>query len=365
MHFKKNNWDFWLIILVIVLTGLGIMMVFSSSFLIAQKKFNNPYFFFKRQLFYVIFGFSFMMMIKHIPYQIYQKHVYLLLTLSIIGLLLVFVPGLKKEANNAARWIKIGSFSLQPSEFAKLAFVIYLSALVSREEKIKQFSIGILPAFIIYSLLAILLIAEPDMGTVVLLGVLTFFILFIGGAKILHLLAIACPTIIFLFYLLIKSPYRLKRLLVFLKPETDPLGIGYVILHSKLAFASGGFLGQGLGASRQKLFYLPEPYTDYIFSIIGEEMGFLGVMLIILLFVLFVWRGINTARAARELFGFYLAIGITLLISTQALIHMGVCLGLLPPKGITLPFVSYGGSSILASFISVGILENIYAQGYR
>jgi len=362
----KTNLDLWLIIIVIALTGIGIMMVFSSSFLLAQKKFQDPYFFLKHQLFYTIISFCLMTVLaKHIPYQFYQRFSHIILLLAIIGLILVLLPGLKREVNNASRWIRLGPFSFQPSEFTKLAFIVYLSALISREEKIKQFSIGVLPVFITLCLLAILLIAEPDMGSVILLSILTFIMLFLGGTKILHLLIITCPTLAAIIYLLIESPYRIKRLLAYLHPERDPLGVGYVILHSKLAFASGGILGQGLGASRQKLFYLPEPYTDYIFSIIGEEMGFIGVIVVILIFAMLFWRGIEIARGARDLFGFYLAIGITLWLSIQALIHMGVCLGLLPPKGITLPFISYGGSSLLINYMAIGILQNIYTQGHR
>jgi len=360
------KWDWGLFILVFVLTGIGLMMVFSSSFVLAQKQYDDPYFFFKRQGFYALIGVIFMLgIIRYIPYQFYRRFTYPLLFLAVIGLILVFVPGIGRRINNATRWIGIGPLSLQPSEFAKVTFIFYLAAAVSREEKIKQFSLGILPVLIIYSIFAGLLLAEPDMGTVILLASLTFCMLFLGGARLKHLFIIACPGIAGLFYLLIKAPYRLKRLLAFLHPENDPLGVGYVILHSKLAFASGGFWGQGLGASQQKLFYLPEPFTDYIFSILGEELGFWGVVFVISLFAILIWRGINIARGARDLFGFYLALGITLWLSMQAIIHMGVCLGLLPPKGITLPFISYGGSALLANFIAIGILENIYAQGQR
>ncbi|MCD6319705.1 MAG: putative lipid II flippase FtsW [Candidatus Desulfofervidaceae bacterium] len=369
MHSKQtfpHKWDWELFILVFILTGIGLMMVFSSSFVLAQKQYGDPYFFLKRQGFYAFIGIILMLgMIRYIPYQLYQRLTYPLLCLAIIGLILVFVPGIGRKINNATRWIRVGHFSLQPSEFAKIAFISYLAAAVSREEKIKQFSVGILPTLIIYSIFAGLLLAEPDMGTVLLLASLTFCMLFLGGAKIKHLFIITCPGIAGLFYLLIKAPYRLKRLLAFLHPENDPLGVGYVILHSKLAFASGGFWGQGLGASQQKLFYLPEPFTDYIFSILGEELGFWGVAFITFLFALLIWRGINIARGARDLFGFYLALGITLWLSMQTIIHMGVCLGLLPPKGITLPFISYGGSALLANFMAIGILENIHAQGQR
>ncbi|MDL1966651.1 MAG: FtsW/RodA/SpoVE family cell cycle protein, partial [Candidatus Desulfofervidus auxilii] len=202
-------------------------------------------------------------------------------------------------------------------------------------------------------------------GTVIFLGGLTLCMLFLGGVKIKHLFLTTCPILLALIYLLTRASYRVDRLLGFLHPESDPLGVGYIILHSKLAFASGGILGQGLGGSQQKLFYLPEPYTDYIFSIIGEELGFCGVSLVVFLFLLLFWRGIKIARAARDLFGFYLALGISLWFFMQASIHMGVCLGLLPPKGITLPFISYGGTALWANLIGIGILENIYMQGRR
>jgi cell division protein FtsW len=368
MDFKqiKQRLDLGLFILVFALMSLGLMMVLSSSFLLAQKNYGDPYFFLKKQAFYAFIGFIFIIgLVRFIPYQLYRRFSYPLLFLAILGLGLVFVPGLGKEVNHATRWVRLGPLSLQPSELAKIAYIIYLAAIISQKEKIKYFSLTILPALIIYVIIAGLLLAEPDMGAVALLASLTFCMFFLSGAKIVHLFLVACPVLLALFYLVLSAPYRLKRLLGFLHPESDPLGVGYVILHSKLAFAHGGILGLGLGGSQQKLFYLPEPYTDYIFSIIGEELGFFGVILVILLFVLLFWRSINIARSARDLFGFYLAWGIGLSICIQAIIHMGVCLGLLPPKGIALPFISYGGTALWVNLIGIGILENIYAQGKR
>jgi len=382
MSFKQlhQKWDWGLIILVFTLTGLGLMMILSSSFLLAQRYYGDPYHFFKKQTFYAFIGFIFIIgLVRYIPYQRYQRLTYPLLLFAILGLLLVFVPGLGKTTNGATRWIKIGPFSFQPSELVKIVYIIYLAALLSRQEKIKSFSTGVLPGLIIYAIIAGFLILEPDMGTVVFLGGLTLCMFFIGGVKIKHLFLTTCPILFALIYLLISAPYRVKRVLEWLNflnpllkwliPElnlpSDPLGVGYIILHSKLAFASGGILGQGLGGSQQKLFYLPEPYTDYIFSIIGEELGFCGVFLVVFLFLLLFWRGIKIARAARDLFGFYLALGTSLWFFMQASIHMGVCLGLLPPKGITLPFISYGGTALWANLIGIGILENIYMQGRR
>jgi cell division protein FtsW len=369
MHSKghsSDKWDWGLMLLVFSLMGIGLMMIFSSSFVLAQKKTGNPYYFLIRQSIYAFVSALFMLtVVRYIPYQFYRRFTYPLLFLGIIGLILVFIPGIGRTINNATRWIGLGSISLQPSELTKLAFIIYLAAAISRKEKIKSFSVGVLPVLIIYGILAVLLLAEPDLGTVVLLGGLMFMMLFLGGARIRHLILVSLPGFILLIYLIFAAPYRLKRLMAFLHPEKDPFGVGYVILHAKLAFASGGLWGQGLGASQQKLFYLPEPFTDYIFAILGEELGFWGVALTIFLFGLLIWRGINIAYNARDLFGFYLATGLTLWLGLQAIIHMGVCLGLLPPKGITLPFISYGGSGLLANFIAVGILQNIYAQGQR
>ncbi len=369
MHSKKHSgykWDWWLFILAFILTSIGLLMIFSSSFILAQREMGNPYYFLERQLIYTIVAILLTLtVVRYIPYQFYRRTTYLFLLFALMGLVLVFVPGIGRTINNATRWVGIGSISIQPSEFAKIAFIIYLATAVSREEKVKSFSVGILPVIIVYSLFAIFLLAEPDLGTVVLLGCLMFTLLFLGGAKLRHLGLISLPGACLFLYLIFTAPYRIKRLMAFLHPEKDPFGVGYVILHSKLAFASGGFWGQGLGASRQKLFYLPEPFTDYIFSILGEELGFWGVVLTVCLFGFLIWRGVNIARSARDLFGFHLAMGLIFWLGFQALIHMGVCLGLLPPKGITLPFISYGGSALLVDFIAIGILENIYVQGQK
>ncbi len=358
--------DYWLLILTLVLIGLGLIMVLSSSFPIAQKRYHDPYFLFKHQSMYAMLGITLMTGISKVPYQLYNRFTYHLLFLGLIGLLLVFVPGIGCKLNNAARWIRIGPFTIQPSEFLKLAIIIYLAKAVSRKDHIiKSFSLGIIPPFMIYTVIAVLLLMEPDMGTAVLLAGIVFIMLFVGGAKIKHLLMVVCLAVTSFAYLIIKEPYRVKRWLAFLWPEQNPLGIGYPVLHSKHAFAMGGVFGRGLGASKEKLFYLPEPFNDYIFSILGEELGFIGVVLVIGLFTLLIWRGVEVARSARDAFGFYLALGIILLIALQACIHMGVCLGLMPPKGITLPFLSYGGSSLITNLIGVGILQNIYAQGQR
>jgi len=363
---RRFNLDPWLFILILILIGLGLIMVLSSSFAISQKKYHDPYFLFKRQLIYAMLGIAMMVIASNIPYQFYYNFTYPLLFLCLTALLLVFVPGLGCKLNYASRWIKIGHFTIQPSEFLKLTMIMYLARALTRDDKlIKSFSYGILPPFIIYTLVAIPLLKEPDMGTAVLLAGVMFIMLFIGGARIKHLLIVMGLAMVGFAYLIIKTPYRFKRFLAFWQPEQYPLGIGYPILHSKIAFITGGIFGKGLGASKEKLFYLPEPYSDYVFSILGEELGFLGVALIVGLFVLFVFRGIEIARGARDVFGFYLTLGIVFLIVLQAVIHIGGCLGLIPPKGITLPFVSYGGSSLIANLIAIGILHNIYAQGKR
>lgn len=360
----RLNIDYWLLILTLTLIGLGLIMVLSSSFAIAQKRYHDPYFLFYHQLMYAILGIISMIGVSKVPYQLYNRFTYPLLFLGLIGLLLVFVPGIGYRVKGAARWIRIGPFTIQPSEFLKLAIIIYLAKAISRGEHIiKSFSLGIIPPFMIYTLIGVLLLMEPDMGTAVLLACIIFIMLFVGGAKTKHLLMVVFLAGITFSYLIIKAPYRIVRVWAFLQPEQDPLGIGYPILHSKKAFAMGGVFGGGLGASKEKLFFLPEPYTDYIFSILGEELGFMGVALVMGLFTLLVWRGIEAARGARDAFGFYLALGTILLIALQACIHMGVCLGLMPPKGITLPFLSYGGSSLMASSVAMGILHNIYGQG--
>ncbi|RLA93717.1 MAG: putative lipid II flippase FtsW [Deltaproteobacteria bacterium] len=261
------------------------------------------------------------------------------------------------------RWIRFGPISVQPSECAKLGLIIYLSFFLSRKLKnVKNFSTGFLPPFIVTGILSLLVLLQPDYGTSFLLIAILFISLFVAGARILHLLLSLLLLVPLGLFLILNCPYRLKRLLAFFDPWSDPTDSGFQIIQSYLAFGSGGLFGLGLGNGRQKLFYLPEAHTDFILSVVGEELGFVGVIIIITLFFIVIFCGIKISFRARDLFGSFLALGLVSLVGLEALINMGAVMGLLPTKGTTLPFISYGGSSLIVSLTAIGILLNISSQ---
>ncbi len=337
-------------------------MVYSSSYILALKKFGDGFYFLKRQFIFAGFGITLMLIVANLRYEILNdwKCVYLLLTSSLITLLLVLIPGFGSEIGDARRWFRVGNISFQPSEFAKLTLIIYLSySLAKKGVKVKTFSLGLLPHLMISLIMGGLILKQPDLGGGLIMLALLFLMLFLAWARISHLVSLGLVSLPVLYFLVISFPYRIKRILAFLNPFEDPEGTGYQIIQSFLAFGSGGFWGLGLGNSRQKLFYLPEPHTDFIFSIIGEELGFLGVSIILFLFLVLIFCGFKTSLRAKDLFGAYLALGITSLIGLGAIVNMTVATGLLPTKGACLPFVSYGGSSLVVSLISSGILLSI------
>ena len=274
----------------------------------------------------------------------------------------VHVPSLGHRAGGAYRWLKLGRITFQPSEFAKLALIIYLAySLSKKQDMIKDFSVGFVPHAIIFTILAILVLTQPDLGTVIILGVITWTMMFIAGVKIRYLL-MPFPFLIPLGYFFVyKVSYRMSRIFAFLHPWEDPLDTGYQITHSLKAFGSGGIFGKGLGLGIQKLHYLPEPHTDFILSVIGEELGLAGVLFTLILYSVIIWRGAKIARKSETLFGALLAAGLTTSLGIQVVINAGVALGVLPTKGLTLPFLSYGGTSLLINMACMGILMNIGA----
>ncbi len=363
---RRHEWDYMMLLAALCLTGLGLVMVFSSSSVLAEKRFGDPYYFFMPQVMYVLLGLLFMLVVKNIPYQIYCKLAYVILALTVAALILVLIPGIGHKAGGAYRWLRLGPFSVQPSEGAKLALVIYLSySLASKQGNIKKFSYGIVPHLFFLGLLIILILAEPDLGTATMLAAIAAIMMFVAGVRPAYLLSLGLAMLPVLYLLVMRNPYRLRRISAFLSPWDDPLDTGYHIIHSFLAFASGGLTGMGPGGGRQKLFYLPEPHTDFIFSVVGEELGFLGVFFVTVLFLLLIWRGIAVALDAYDLQGTYLALGLTLIIGLQAFMNMAVVVGLLPTKGLALPFISYGGSSMLVNFIALGIIMNVAAKSRR
>ncbi|MGO9621216.1 MAG: putative lipid II flippase FtsW [Desulfobaccales bacterium] len=342
---------------------LGLGMVFIASNVMALTNYGDPFYFVKRQGVYGLLGVVALLWARRIKYQNYQRWVYPLLVLSLICLVLVFIPGIGGKVRGAARWIHLGPFTLQPSEFASLAVVLYLAySLAHKQEKMKFFSIGFLPHVVISGLFIGLIGIETDFGTALTLAAIVFTMLFVGGTRLSHLLLALGGVSTLAILAVLKDPKKSNRILSFLDPWKYGADVGYQLKQSLLAIGSGNLLGLGPGQSRAKLFYLPDAHTDFILSIFSEEMGFLGFLLVLALFALLVVRGIRLSLRAPDIFGSYLALGLTLVIGLPAAINMGVVSGILPTKGLSLPFLSYGGSSLIASMLAVGILLNISRQ---
>lgn len=352
--------DVYLLFVTLLLVLLGLVMVFSSSAVFARENYQDSYYFLKKEIVFVVIGVALLFVVKAIPYRIYWKLTYPLLGLCLVLLLAVLLSGHGGGSEGVHRWIQIGGFSFQPTEFAKLAIVIFVAyALAKKKEKIRDFFKGFLPILVICGVYIVLILAQRDLGSAFTLGVIVFLMLFISGTRVVYLGGAFLASLPVLYYLIFSVEFRRRRILAFLDPWQYQLDSGFQIIQSFVAFKSGGLTGVGLGEGKQKLFYLPEAHTDFIFSVIGEELGLLGVLAVVTLFTCFIFRGLLITLKTRDLFGLYLAFGLTLMIGAQAFINIGVVMGLLPTKGLALPFISYGGSSLIVSMICVGILLNI------
>ncbi len=357
---KRVAMDHTLLIITITLALVGLVMVFSASAVVAGNRFHDPGYFLKRQLAWLAFGLVLLHLASRIDYIWWKRLSIPLLGLTVVLLLMVLVPSFGIAAKGARRWLRLGIISIQPAEIAKLVAVIYLAAyLAKKEEGLTKFFSGLAPALLVIGVLGGLVLLEPDLGTVVVMGSVAIGLLFLGGARLSHLLTLGLCAVPAVLVLVLGSSYRRQRLMTFLAPWKDASDAGFQITQSFLAFGSGGLFGVGLGEGKQKLFFLPEAHTDFVLALVGEELGLIGTGIIILLFALFVVRGFQISARARAPFGRYLGMGITLLIGIQALINACVVTGLLPTKGLTLPFVSYGGSSLVTCMVGVGILLNI------
>jgi cell division protein FtsW len=345
------------------LMALGMAMVFTSSTFIAQAQYNDAYFFVKRQGIYALLGLGALFLGRSINYHHYKRWVYPILLLSLASLILVFAPGIGGKVRGAARWLHFGSLTLQPSEFAKLALVMFLaSSLARKQEKIKDFSIGFLPHMVIAGLFIALILKEPDFGTSVTLLAIVFIMLFVGGTRLTHIFLTLCACTPLGIWMVLRDPKKFDRVLSFMDPWKYGQDVGYQLKQALLAIGSGGLWGLGPGQSRAKLFFLPDCHTDFIMAIFSEEMGFLGFLLVLVLYAIVICRGIRLSLKAPDSFGSYLALGLTLMIGLPALINMGVVSGILPTKGLSLPLLSYGGSGLLVNLLAVGILLNISSQ---
>ncbi len=360
---KNGEIDIILFITVFILAGIGIAMIYSASAVYALNTFGDSFYFLKRQVAWVCAGFAALFIFQSIDYHIYTRFTKILLLISFLVLVLLLIPGIGHGTKGSVRWFRIGEFTIQPAEFVKVFIVIYLVKVFSteRNEKTNTIMQLLIPMIIVFAIF-LLIMLQPDFGTAIDLLVVSGVILFVFGFpffSILYLSLISIP----MFYLLIyQVQYRKDRILAYLNPWKERFGAGYHIIQSYIAFKKGGLLGVGLGFGTQKIKRLPEPHTDFIFAVIAEESGFFGTILIVVLYCILFWRGMLISLSARDEFGSLLAIGLTILITVQAFINIGVVCGVLPTKGIPLPLVSYGGSSFLSSMISMGILLNISKQ---
>lgn len=342
------------------LLAIGLIMVYSSSAIWANYKFDDSFFFAKRQLLFAGTGIIAMFFVMNVDYWSWRTWAKLLVIICFILLILVLIPGVGMTRNGSRSWIGIGAFSIQPSEFMKLAMIAFLAKYLSEnQKKITSFKNGLIPSLSLVFLAFGMIMLQPDLGTGTVMVGTCVVMIFVAGARVWHFAIFGLLGIVGFVGLILSAPYRIKRITSFLNPWEDPLGSGFQIIQSLYAIGPGGLFGLGLGQSRQKFFYLPEPQTDFIFAILAEELGFIGGTLVILLFCLLLWRGIRIALGAPDLFGSFLAMGIIAMIAIQVMINIGVVTGLMPVTGITLPFLSYGGSSLTLMLMAVGVLLNI------
>jgi cell division protein FtsW len=338
-------------------------MVYSSSSIMAAKRFGDGLYFLKRQGLYAVVGFGLMAAVMRIDYHHLRRLVIPFFLCCAVLLVAVLIPGVGTHAGGAARWIRLPGFSIQPAELAKLGLILYMAhSLAKKREKIKSFKLGFIPYMVVLAVLLFLMLLQPDLGGALTLGAVAMVMLLVAGTRLSYLLSVVILAVPFLYFAVMNVTYRRKRILAFLNPWEDPTNTGFQIIQSWIAFGTGGLFGNGLGEGKQKLFYLPEAHTDFIFSVVGEELGFAGVLVIAAMFLVLVMRGMRTALGAPDDFGRYLAFGVTLLLGLEAFVNIAVVMGMLPTKGLALPFLSYGGTSLLTTLLAVGILLNISSQ---
>ncbi len=350
--------DWWLFTVTVVILGIGLIMVLSSSGVVAEKLNGDKYYFFKRQILFAFSGGLVLCVATMLPRETLYKLQYPALFLSLVLLSLTLTP-IAPRINGAQRWLPIGPFSLQPMEFVKIALVLYLAYFMStKQDHIKTFTRGVIPPFVVTGLFCLLLLMQPDFGSAVILTALLFFMCVAGGTRFLYLFVSLALAIAGAVALAVYSPYRMRRLTAFLDPFKDAQDTGYQLVQSFYALGSGGFFGMGVGASKQKMFYLPEAHNDFIMAVLGEEMGFVGMTLVMALFAVMFWRCYKIVLGQPNLRDRFSAFGLSLILAMGACMNLAVIMGLAPPKGVPMPLLSYGGSSLLATMLCVGLLLN-------
>ncbi len=361
---KEQGPDRLLLLLVGLLLLLGMVMVQSASGPVAADRYDDAFFFVKRQAFAGVVGVLAAAGVALLPYRWLRQQAWALYGAVLVGLVLVFVPGIGRTVKGASRWIALGSFNIQPSEFAKLAVILTVAWWLHQNQgRLAEVKKVLLPTLFIPLPMMVLVLVEPDFGNTAMLAGLTLLLLYVAGLSGRWLAAIFGLTLMGLGPAMLFASYRVRRWLGFLDPWSDPAGDGYQIIQSLVAYASGGFFGRGLGESQSKHLFLPEPWTDFIGSVIGEELGLIGVLALLVLYGALVWRGLAIARRAPDLFGAMVAVAVTCLLGGQAFFNLGVTLGVVPPKGMVLPLVSYGGSALMCHLMAIGLLINISTHG--
>ena len=356
---RKLKSDKLLFLATLLLVCTGVVMVYSASAVMAMEKFQSPYLFLVKQLAWAVMGLAVMPIVMRIDYRNYRQPLVIWTALGVVGLALVAVL-FGPRVNGATRWLGVGPLGVQPSELAKIVIIIFMAALLERRmERIDDVGYSLLPIAVVLGAIVGLVLAEPDLGTAVCIVMIAAVMVFSAGISYRYVIGLLLASLPAAYLLIMTSDYRRRRVMAFLDPWADPLGDGWQMIQSMIAIGTGGMFGRGLMGGVQKLFYLPEPHNDFIYSVIGEELGLVGTSLILLCFAVITWRGLRTAVRAPDRFGAFLALGLTTMVTFQALFNISVVLGMLPPKGIPLPFVSAGGSSLLINLIGIGMLLNV------
>src|SRR4030095_4983008 len=364
MEPRKTDYGILISVLLLILTG--VLMVYSSSAIFAQERYHDSYLFIKKEIVFAVVAVTLLFLMSLCDYHLYWRAVYPFMLLTLVLCILVAIPGIGIKAGGARRWIALGGFTFQPSEMVKLSLLLFMAySLAKKREKMEQFAVGVLPHVMVAGLMMGLILLQKDLGTVFTLGVVLMILLFVGGTRLSYLAGGILASIPALYFLIFSVDYRRQRILAFLDPWTHMSDSGFQIIQSYVGFTRGGVSGAGLGQGKQKLFCPPAAPPDFNLSVFGEELGLFGVLCVLALFAVLIVRGFKAALKAPDLFGMYLALGITALIAVQSLINFGVVMGLLPTKGLPLPFISYGGTSLIVMAACVGILLNIASQAGR
>ncbi len=343
-----------------ILICIGIVMIYSASGIYALERYKDSFFFLKRHLVFLLLGTAAMFFMMSLDYKKLKEISKPLLLIAIVLLVLVLIPGIGREVSGARRWFRFKIISFQPSEFANLAVIVYAADFISRKETSIRTSVrALFPVIAVLGVCSLLILMQPDLGTTVAISFVVFSMLFLSGVRISYFLYMITGVIPLLYLLVFSVPYRRNRIMAFLNPWADPRGTGFQIIQAQVAFGSGGFFGVGLGRSIQKLFYLPAAHTDFIFSIIGEELGLLGSAAVIGLLFIFIALCLKIIKSIPDRFGYLLCLGLTLMLSFKAMVNVGVSCGMLPTKGLPLPFISYGGSSLIFDMVGLGLILNV------